>query len=62
MITSKYHWKNIEKEPDDGFFDLTKKEKITALASKIIYSRGSYMIWTRLLPVFVKQLKIMNKS
>lgn len=40
MITSKYHWKNIEKEPDDGFFDLTKKEKITALASKIIYSRG----------------------
>ncbi|WP_423832208.1 single-stranded-DNA-specific exonuclease RecJ [Streptococcus equinus] len=40
MITSKYHWKNIEKEPDDGFFGLTKKEKITALASKIIYSRG----------------------
>ncbi|MCR5493108.1 MAG: single-stranded-DNA-specific exonuclease RecJ [Streptococcus sp.] len=40
MITSKYHWKNIEKEPDDGFFDLTKKEKMTALVSKIIYSRG----------------------
>ena len=31
---------NIEKETDDGFFDLTKKEKMTALASKIIYSRG----------------------
>ena len=26
MITSKYNWKNIEKEPDDGFFKLAKKE------------------------------------
>ena len=40
MITSKYNWKNIEKEPDDGFFEVTKKENITALASKILYSRG----------------------
>ena len=40
MITSKYQWKNIEKEPDDGFFELTKKENITALASEILYSRG----------------------
>ena len=29
MITSKYNWKNIEKEPDDGFFEVTKKENIT---------------------------------
>lgn len=34
MITSKYNWKNIEKEPDDGFFEVTKKENITALAAK----------------------------
>ena len=40
MITSKYNWKNIEKEPDNGFFELTKKEKLTELASQIIYSRG----------------------
>ncbi|WP_270306342.1 single-stranded-DNA-specific exonuclease RecJ [Streptococcus infantarius] len=40
MITSKYNWKNIEKEPDDGFFEVTKKENITALTSKILYSRG----------------------
>ena len=26
MITSKYNWKNIEKEPDDGFFEVTKKK------------------------------------
>ena len=40
MITSKYNWKNIEKEPDSGFFELTKKEKLTDLASQILYSRG----------------------
>ena len=40
MITSKYNWKNIEKEPDNGFFELTKKEKLTELASQILYSRG----------------------
>lgn len=40
MITSKYNWKNIDKEPDNGFFELTKKEKLTELASQILYSRG----------------------
>lgn len=40
MITSKYSWNPIEKEPDDGFFKLAKKENLTPTASKILFSRG----------------------
>src|SRR5699024_3172118 len=40
MIRSKYNWKIIEKESDDGFFELAKKETLTPLASKLLYSRG----------------------
>lgn len=40
MIRSKYTWKMNEKEPDDGFFALTKKENISPIASKILYNRG----------------------
>lgn len=40
MIQSKYTWKMNEKEPDDGFFALTKKENISPIAAKILYNRG----------------------
>lgn len=40
MIRSKYTWKMNEKEPDDGFFALTKKENISPIAAKILYNRG----------------------
>lgn len=40
MIVSKYTWKDIEKKPSDGFFELSKKEKLTQTATKILYSRG----------------------
>lgn len=34
MITSKYNWKNIEKEPDDGFFEVTKKRKYNGISQQ----------------------------
>lgn len=40
MISSKYEWKQLEKEPDDGFFQLAKKEQLSETVAKIAYSRG----------------------
>ena len=40
MITSKYAWKINEKKPDDGFFELAKKENLNTTAAQILYERG----------------------
>lgn len=40
MISSKYEWKQLEKEPDDGFFQLAKKEQLSETVARIAYSRG----------------------
>ncbi len=39
MITSKYDWKQIEVEPESGFFEICKKNKLTPTVGKILYNR-----------------------
>ena len=40
MITSKFDWKIKQEKPDDGFFELIKKEKLSQAAAQILYGRG----------------------
>ena len=40
MITSKFDWKIKHEKPDDGFFELIKKEKLSQVAAQILYGRG----------------------
>lgn len=40
MITSKFDWKIKQEKPDDGFFELIKKEKLNPTAAQILYGRG----------------------
>lgn len=58
MITQKYNWKTIEKEPENGFFNLIKEKKLSPLAGKILLNRdiGSEETLTQFLSEDLSQL------